>query len=53
MCRIRMTSPPGSTPGILEILGASRGVLNVTVLPGSARYPDGDVVECDLDPASG
>jgi len=52
----RMTSPPGSTPGILEILeilGASSGVLNVTVLPGSARYPDGDVVECDLDPASG
>ena len=50
MYHIRMASPPGSTPGILEILGASSGVLNVTVLPGSARYPDGDVVECDLAP---
>jgi len=47
---IRMASPPGSTAGVLEILGASSGVLNVTVLPGSARYPDGDVVECDPDP---
>jgi hypothetical protein len=47
---LRMTGPAGSTSGIVEILGASSGVLNVTVLPGSARYPDGDVVGATWTP---
>jgi uncharacterized hydrophobic protein (TIGR00271 family) len=50
MYHVRMSSPPESTPGIVEALGTSTGALNVTVLRGSARYPDGDVVECDLAP---
>jgi len=50
MYHIRLASPTGNTPQILEVLGASSGAVNVTVLPGSARYPDGDVVECDLTP---
>jgi uncharacterized hydrophobic protein (TIGR00271 family) len=47
---IRMTSPPDTTGRILEVLGGSAGAVNVTVVPGSARFPDGDVVECDLSP---
>jgi uncharacterized hydrophobic protein (TIGR00271 family) len=50
MFHIRLASPTESTPGILEVLGASTGALNVTVLPGSARFPDGDMIECDLAP---
>jgi len=50
MYHVHLSSPPASTARILEVLGASSGALNVTVHPGSARYPDGDVVECDLVP---
>jgi uncharacterized hydrophobic protein (TIGR00271 family) len=50
MYHVRLSSPLESTPRILEVLGASSGAINVTVHPGSARYPDGDVVECDLVP---
>jgi uncharacterized hydrophobic protein (TIGR00271 family) len=47
---IRLATPAATTPAVLEVLGASSGALNVTVHPGSARFPDGDVVECDLSP---
>ncbi len=50
MYHVRVSSPLESTPRILEMLGASSGTLNVTVHPGAGRYPDGDVVECDLVP---
>ncbi len=50
MYHVRLSSPLESTPVILDVLGATAGVLNVTVHPGSARFPDGDVVECDLVP---
>jgi uncharacterized hydrophobic protein (TIGR00271 family) len=50
MYHVRVSSPIESTPVILDVLGATTGVLNVTVHPGSARFPEGDVVECDLDP---
>jgi uncharacterized hydrophobic protein (TIGR00271 family) len=50
MYHVRVSSPIESTPVILDVLGATTGVLNVTVHPGSARFPDGDVVECDLEP---
>ncbi len=50
MYHVRVASPLDSTPRILELLGSSSGALNVTVHPGAARYPDGDVVECDLVP---
>jgi uncharacterized hydrophobic protein (TIGR00271 family) len=50
MYHVHLSSPPQSTDRILEVLGASSGALNVTVHTGAARYPDGDVVECDLVP---
>jgi hypothetical protein len=50
MYHIRVSNPGGTTERILEVLGASSGTVNVTVSPGSARFPDGDVVECDLTP---
>jgi uncharacterized hydrophobic protein (TIGR00271 family) len=50
MYHIRVASPVGSTSRILDVLGSSTGAVNVIVLPGSARFPDGDVIECDLTP---
>jgi uncharacterized hydrophobic protein (TIGR00271 family) len=45
-----LASPTEGTSRVLQILGESSGAVNVTVLPGSARFPDGDMVECDLTP---
>ncbi len=50
MFHIRLASHADSTEGILELLGASTGAVNVAVLSGSARFPDGDMIECDLVP---
>jgi uncharacterized hydrophobic protein (TIGR00271 family) len=50
MFHVRLATPADNTPAVLELLGASSGALNVTVLPGSARFPAGDMVECDLMP---
>jgi uncharacterized hydrophobic protein (TIGR00271 family) len=50
MYRIRMAVPPEGAEGILEFLGNCTGALDVTVLPGSARYPTRDSVECYLTP---
>jgi uncharacterized hydrophobic protein (TIGR00271 family) len=47
---IRLTSRTESTPRLLDVLAATHGAINVTVLTGSARFPDGDVIECDLTP---
>jgi uncharacterized hydrophobic protein (TIGR00271 family) len=50
MYRIRLASPTDGTHHILEVLGASSGAVNVSVLNGSGRFPDGDVIECYLQP---
>ena len=50
MYHIRVPAPAESTPLILDLLAGSSGAINVTVLPGSARFPHADVVECDLLP---
>jgi uncharacterized hydrophobic protein (TIGR00271 family) len=47
---IHLVSRTESTPRILDVLAATHGAVNVTVLTGSARFPDGDVIECDLTP---
>jgi uncharacterized hydrophobic protein (TIGR00271 family) len=47
---IRLASTATSTPRVLEVLAGSAGAINVTVIPASAFSPDGDVVECDLEP---
>ena len=50
MFHIRLASAATSTPRVLEVLSASTGAINVTVIPASTFSPDGDVVECDLEP---
>jgi uncharacterized hydrophobic protein (TIGR00271 family) len=50
MYHIRVASPTESTQRILEILGESSGAVNVSVMDGAGRFPDGDIVECDLEP---
>lgn len=50
MYRIRLASPSESTHHVLDVLGASSGALNVSVLSGSGRFPDSDVIECYLEP---
>jgi uncharacterized hydrophobic protein (TIGR00271 family) len=50
MYRIRLASPTDGTHHILELLQASDGAVNVSVLTGSGRFPDGDVIECYLQP---
>jgi hypothetical protein len=50
MFHIRVARPSEGTSQILDVLGANIGVANVTVHHEAARFPDGDVVECDLLP---
>ncbi len=50
MYHVRLASPPESTSRVLEVLGSSTGTMHITVLTGAARYPTGDVIECDLTP---
>ena len=50
MFHVRVASHADSTEEILELLGTSTGAVNVSVLTGSARFPDGDMIECDLVP---
>jgi uncharacterized hydrophobic protein (TIGR00271 family) len=45
---VRIASPPDVTGRLVETLTADPGVLNLVVLPGAARRPDGDTVQFDL-----
>jgi uncharacterized hydrophobic protein (TIGR00271 family) len=45
---VRIASPPDVTGRLVETLTADPGVLNLVVLPGTARRPDGDTVQFDL-----
>jgi uncharacterized hydrophobic protein (TIGR00271 family) len=45
---VRIASPPDVTGRLVEALAADPGVLNLVVLPGTARRPDGDAVQFDL-----
>jgi uncharacterized hydrophobic protein (TIGR00271 family) len=45
---VRIASPPDVTGRLVEILAADSGVLNLVVLAGAARRPDGDAVQFDL-----
>jgi len=49
---VRITSPPGVTGRLIDILAADSGVLNLVVLAGAARRPDGDAVQFDVRPGS-
>jgi uncharacterized hydrophobic protein (TIGR00271 family) len=48
MLHVRVACPPAETAGLVDELTASPGVLNLVVLPGAARHPDGDAVQFDL-----
>jgi uncharacterized hydrophobic protein (TIGR00271 family) len=48
MIHIRGVSPPDITPGLVASLSSRPGVLNLIVLPGVARNPDGDAVQFDV-----
>jgi uncharacterized hydrophobic protein (TIGR00271 family) len=45
---IRAVSPTDITPGLVASLSSRPGVLNLIVLGGVARNPDGDAVEFDV-----
>jgi uncharacterized hydrophobic protein (TIGR00271 family) len=45
---VRVASPPDVTGRLVETLTTDPGVLNLVVLPGAARRPDGDAVQFDL-----
>jgi uncharacterized hydrophobic protein (TIGR00271 family) len=45
---VRIASPSDVTGRLVETLTADPGVLNLVVLPGAARRPDGDAVQFDL-----
>jgi uncharacterized hydrophobic protein (TIGR00271 family) len=45
---VRVTSPPAVTGRLVDALTDDAGVLNLVVLPGAARTPDGDLVQFDV-----
>jgi uncharacterized hydrophobic protein (TIGR00271 family) len=45
---IRAVSPADVTPRLVESLGANGGVVNLVVLAGVARNPDGDSLQFDV-----
>jgi uncharacterized hydrophobic protein (TIGR00271 family) len=45
---VRIASPPDVTGRLVEFLAADSGVLNLVVLAGAARRPDGDAVQFDV-----
>lgn len=45
---IRAISPSDVTPRLVESLTGNAGVVNLTVLPGVARNPDGDSLQFDV-----
>jgi uncharacterized hydrophobic protein (TIGR00271 family) len=48
LIHIRAVSPADVTPRLVESLGGNDGVLNLVVLAGVARNPDGDSLQFDV-----
>jgi uncharacterized hydrophobic protein (TIGR00271 family) len=48
MIHIRLVSPPDITAGLVDRLASNTGVLDLIVLEGVARNPDGDAVQFDV-----
>jgi uncharacterized hydrophobic protein (TIGR00271 family) len=48
MLHVRVTSPAHLTSGVVDLLTASPGVVNLVILAGAARQPVGDAVQFDL-----
>jgi Domain of unknown function (DUF389) len=45
---LRVVSPPDITGTVMPMLDAEPAVMNVTMMPGAARHPDGDAVHFDV-----
>jgi uncharacterized hydrophobic protein (TIGR00271 family) len=48
MIHLRVVSPTDLTEETIALLAGDPGVLNLIVLPGRSRNPDGDAIECDV-----
>ena len=48
MIHLRIVSPHDKTEQAMELLCGTESVINVILLPGVARRPDGDVILCDV-----
>lgn len=48
MTHVRAVSPPDVTADLLGALSSRAGVVNLIVLVGVARHPDGDAVQFDV-----
>lgn len=48
MLHLRLISPAGTTPRVLETLRADPGITHLTVIAGAAVEPAGDLVEADV-----
>ena len=48
MIHLRIVSPHDRTEQVLEVLDCTDSVINVIVLEGVARKPEGDVILCDV-----
>jgi uncharacterized hydrophobic protein (TIGR00271 family) len=48
MVHLRIVSPPGRTQDVLEVLESTHSVINVILVEGAARKPDGDVIMADV-----
>lgn len=48
MIHLRVVSPPDVTDALIHVLNTEPAVMNMTVLPGGVRNPDGDAVHFDV-----
>jgi uncharacterized hydrophobic protein (TIGR00271 family) len=45
---LRVVSPPDITAAVVRVLSGEPAVMNLTVLAGTVRHPDGDAVQFDV-----
>ncbi|MET8279600.1 DUF389 domain-containing protein [Micromonospora sp. NPDC005174] len=48
MLHLRVIAPTDQSEAVADLLAADPGVTHLVVLPGAARQPRGDLVECDV-----
>ncbi|MEI7033010.1 DUF389 domain-containing protein [Streptomyces pratensis] len=53
MLHLRLIVPADTTQEVVSLLESTAGTAHLVVLPGAARSPAGDVVECDMARAAG
>ncbi|MFF4880617.1 DUF389 domain-containing protein [Micromonospora sp. NPDC000668] len=48
MLHLRVIAPPDQSVAVADLLAAEPGVTHLVVLPGVARQPRGDLIQCDV-----